>query len=232
MKTKCHVCKAPLFKEFSSYRYKESGLDNVYLENIPIYKCIACGTVFPSIFRLPRLNELIAEALLEKPALLNGKEIKFLRKSLHFSSKDFSDLLGVGKTTLSKWENGRQQHSEANDKHIRSQYMLHKGFSPSKALKIIHHLLKSNLKKSVNDFVITAAKIKDDYIVTWKEIGGTIAICLSEVLLYSHIYPRASTNPRWCILNSSYTESVFPESVIPFIWGKKYNPQAGSFCFV
>jgi YgiT-type zinc finger domain-containing protein len=82
MKIKCPKCGQVIESKIGNYRYKESGLDNVYLRNILVYEC-SCGVSYPSIFRIGRLNELIAETLLEKQTLLSGKEIKFLRKSLY-----------------------------------------------------------------------------------------------------------------------------------------------------
>ena len=107
MELKCIECGKPTKRKIDSYQYLESGLDNVFLQNVPIYEC-NCGAKYPSIFRMGYLNELIGETLLEKQSLLSGKEIKFLRKNLYLSSKDYANALGVGTTTLSKWENEKQ----------------------------------------------------------------------------------------------------------------------------
>lgn len=174
MEEKCPNCGNAIPKRISSYHYKESGLNNVYLENIPAYEC-SCGVSYASIFRLLRLNDLIARTLLRKPALLNGEEIRFLRKNIYLSSKTFSKTLGIGKTTLSKWENDIQQHSEKNDRLIRAAYMILKGITGKEAQKLFRYLAKIQLKKSDIDSLITAEKLEGDYIVTWRPVVGSRA---------------------------------------------------------
>lgn len=169
MKIKCDKCGETVFNKVGNYRYNESGLGNVYLENITIYKC-SCGAVLPSIFRLPRLNDLIALALIEKPSLLNGNEIKFLRKNLHLASKVFANKLGVGKTTLSKWENEIQKHSEGNDRLIRANYIIDKGIKQQDQIKIQKHLESLSLKTSNVEYVIIAQKNKDDYDIRYSPV--------------------------------------------------------------
>ena len=169
MKIKCSRCGKSTHKKIGNYRYKESGLDNVYLENIPVYEC-SCGISYPSIFRLHRLNELIALTLVEKPALLSGNEIKFLRKNLHVPSKLFANKLGVGKTTLSKWENEAQNHSEGFDRLIRTTYLIEKGIKRQDQLNIQKQLEGISLRKSSTDHVIIAEKVTDDYAIRYRPI--------------------------------------------------------------
>lgn len=169
MKLKCPECNELLKKELGLYRYKESGLDNVYLENTTVYKC-NCGISFPSIFRLPRLNELIAEALLTKPALLDGKEIRFIRKNMHLSSKDFAQRLGIGKTTLSKWENNTQQHRKGYDRFIRSLYLLYKEIKGKEKRDLLKIFDRIQLKETDLNYIITAEKEGDDYVVNRRPV--------------------------------------------------------------
>lgn len=169
MKIECQKCGKIIQSKNSVYHYKESGLENVYLKNIPVYEC-SCGTLYASIFRVIRLNDLIAKTLLEKTALLNGEEIKFLRKNLYLSSKKFSSALGLDKTTLSKWENNRQEHNERNDRFIRLSYIIYKGIQKKEAQRIFKFLEKVGLKKSTVNYLIIAEKVQDDYVVSWRPI--------------------------------------------------------------
>ena len=169
MKIKCPQCGEMTHKKIGDYRYKESGLDNVYLQNIHMYQC-SCGISYPSILRLPRLNELISLTLIEKAALLSGNEIKFLRKNLRLASKVFANKLGVGKTTLSKWENAVQNHSEGNDRLIRAIYIIEKGIKRQDQLKIQKHLENILLKNSNTDYVIIAEKVQDDYAIRYRPV--------------------------------------------------------------
>ena len=50
------------------------------------------------------LHEVIAQSVAKKTAKLTTAEIKFLRKYLGWSSKDFADAMGVTPTQVSRWE--------------------------------------------------------------------------------------------------------------------------------
>jgi len=163
----CPDCKKPMTRKIDEYHYKESGLDNVYLKNTIVYEC-PCGVSYPSVFRMPFLNDLIVDKLFEKPALLNGKEIRFIRKSLLMPSKVFSKKLGVGFTTYSKWENDRQTHSDMNDRLIRTTALIYQGKDPKNAARIINQISEIKLIKSDYSFHLIAKKVEDDYRIVWK----------------------------------------------------------------
>jgi putative transcriptional regulator len=169
MRIKCSQCGKATTKKIGNHKYTESGLNNVYLQNISLHEC-SCGVSYPSIFKLSRLNELIALALVEKPALLTGNEIKFLRKNLYMPSKLFANKLGVGKTTLSKWENDVQNHSEGNDRLIRAIYIIEKGIKLEEQLRIQKHLGYCLLKNSDSEYVIIAEKVEDDYVIRYRPV--------------------------------------------------------------
>ncbi len=184
MKIKCSHCGEPTNKKIGIYKYKESGLDNVYLENIPVYEC-SCGISYPSIFRLSKLNERIALTLVQKPALLSGNEIRFLRKNLHVPSKLFAQKLGVDKTTLSKWENEAQKHSEGFDRLIRMTYIIEKGINRQEQLNIQKQLEGIRLRKSSTDLVIIAEKVKDGYTIRYRPVIDSRSERVSFVYAFS-----------------------------------------------
>jgi len=170
MKNKCPNCDKLIQRKIGDYWYKESGLYSVNIQNIPIYEC-NCGTVYPSIFRVGYLNDLIALVLLEKHSLLNGGEIKFLRKNIHFPSKKFASTLGVGNTTFSKWENDLQNHSETNDRLIRTTYMVYKGIKIEDSQKILKNLSQIRLEETKMFYQIIAEFYQDDYKVRLQQIS-------------------------------------------------------------
>jgi len=51
---------------------------------------------------------------------LCDEEVRFLRTYLHMYATDFAKLLGVHKSTLSKWENNEDPLGSANERLIRS----------------------------------------------------------------------------------------------------------------
>lgn len=100
------------------YVYTASGLDNVFLRGIDVYEC-ACGNGIVAIPQLGDLHRLIAIFLLKKPAPLNGKEIKFLRKHSRLKAIELAEKLGVTKTTISRWENDKDPIGKPNDRLFR-----------------------------------------------------------------------------------------------------------------
>lgn len=105
---KCDQCKGETSIERRRHHYTESGLDNVYLENIEVRVCPACGLFSP---RIPRINELhaaIGQAIALQNVPLSGKEARFLRKHLGLKAKEWARYLRVDTSTLSRWESGEQ----------------------------------------------------------------------------------------------------------------------------
>ena len=101
------------------YEFKESGLSSVVLHGIEIVHCKKCGNDDPIIPNLSDLMRFLAVEVLGKPERLAGEEIRFLRKYLRMTGEEFSRLLDVDKTTLSKWENDADKVGEQSDRLIR-----------------------------------------------------------------------------------------------------------------
>lgn len=192
MSINCSRCGKITHKKAGSYWYRESGLDNAYVENIPLYECSDCDISYPSIFRLGRLNDLIALTLVEKPGLLSGNEIKFLRKNLRIPSKLFAKKLGVGKTTLPKWENDLQNHSEGNDRLIRAIYLIEKGIARQDQLRIQKHLERISLKNSNAGYVIIAEKVQDDYVLRYRPVVESSSEAFSSIDVPGGLENRAA----------------------------------------
>jgi len=101
------------------HRYKECGLDNVYLVNIQTLKCKDCGVTEIVIPRLKLLHATLARAIALSPNVLSGTEIRFLRKQLKLKAKEFAVFLHVDASTLSRWENGDQEPGSQSDSLVR-----------------------------------------------------------------------------------------------------------------
>lgn len=182
MKIFCPKCKLEMISKIGRYFYKDVGLTNVYIENIPVYSC-PCGTEFASIFQVGKLNDLIAKELLKKPALLDGSEIRFLRKNLKLSAKTFARKMGVAVTTYSKWENDRQGHRETNDRLIRATYMIAKDMDTIESKDIINRLSGKNLRDEYIDPLIIAKKIDDSYVLFRESLQTSSASLLTDIYL-------------------------------------------------
>src|SRR5688500_10533539 len=80
----------------------DEGGVKITLEDVRIFSCPACGNETPSIPRMESLFREVALELAAKPEKLMPQEIRFLRKHLGLSSKDFATVMGVDPTTVSK----------------------------------------------------------------------------------------------------------------------------------
>ncbi len=206
MEFKCIECGEPTKRKVDAYQYFESGLDNVLLQNIPVYEC-DCGAKYPSIFRIGYLNELIGEALLEKQSLLSGKEIKFLRKNLYLSSKKFAQTLGIGITTLSKWENEKQHHSGPNDRLIRALYLVYKGIKNDIAQKILKKIANIKLAQAKIHYQIFADFHNDEYVVNMQPMIGAFSQKVENILLIQKAFQAASTSPTKILSKYSHMKT-------------------------
>jgi putative transcriptional regulator len=98
--------------------YPESGLDNVQLINVPVWVCVN-GHEEKTIPAMTQLHELIAHSIIRKPASLTQAEIKFLRRRVDMSSKEFAERLGISAVHLSRLENGRRRPVKTLDVLVR-----------------------------------------------------------------------------------------------------------------
>ncbi len=79
-------------------------------------------------------RELIEKTTAQAMGLLHGSEIKTLRKRLNLTQDKLSDLIGCGKKTLSRWENGRGLPTSTYNKFLR---LLDEGFiTPTELMAI------------------------------------------------------------------------------------------------
>jgi putative zinc finger/helix-turn-helix YgiT family protein len=120
---KCPTCGGGrLFLDRGHHHFIESGLDNVHLVNVDIWRCRDCGEEIVSIPRSTELMKTIGESILLKPTSLSGAEIRFLRKNLTLKINEFAQLLGVDRVTVSRWENEHEKPSRSTDRLVRLTY--------------------------------------------------------------------------------------------------------------
>lgn len=121
---KCETCRKGEIRTRTqqTYRYKECGLDNVYLLNIEFRVCNACGSTVPRLRRMPELHATIARAIAMQPCPLRGQDVRFLRKQLGYSAKEWAGFLRTDASTLSRWENDQQEMGTQSDSLIRLLY--------------------------------------------------------------------------------------------------------------
>lgn len=110
----CYECGSLVIRRIATlqkpYHYDLSGLKDVYLAGITVEYCPKCNTEAPVIPRIAELHAVIAKSLVDKPTLLTGEELRFLRKWAGFPAKQFAALLWIDASHLSRVENGKTRH--------------------------------------------------------------------------------------------------------------------------
>lgn len=92
------------------------------------------------------LMKSIAESILLKPTSLSGAEIRFLRKNLAMKINEFSQLLGVDRVTVSRWENDHEKPSRSADRLIRLTYAVE-----ARVGEAVMEPLRRSLRKDIVD---------------------------------------------------------------------------------
>jgi len=93
-----HQHKAPL-------HYTLSGLDDVYLISGYEIEDTEDGPVL-SVHDVDGLRRAIGKYLATEKKVLNGKEIRFLRKELDLTQAELAGLLRIGDQQVARWEKG------------------------------------------------------------------------------------------------------------------------------
>jgi putative zinc finger/helix-turn-helix YgiT family protein len=102
---KCIDCgRSPVEIRRENHRYVECGLESVTIVNAEVRHCPECGENEYVIPDIEGLHACIANVIASKPEQLVPKEIRFLRKYLGLSTKDFAAKIGVRPETVSRWE--------------------------------------------------------------------------------------------------------------------------------
>lgn len=91
------------------------GLPQVVLEGVRKKTCGDCGEYTIRIPHHQELTQKVTVALLNKRKLLAPLEMKWLRSHLGITSSQLGLLLKVSPTTVSYWENGKRNPSQASD---------------------------------------------------------------------------------------------------------------------
>lgn len=93
-------------------RYEERGLGLPYpvvLLNAAVEHSDAAGNVLGvSVPDLEGLAAAVAVARAFLPVELTGSEVRFMRKVIGMSAKDFAEALKLDPASLSRWENNKQ----------------------------------------------------------------------------------------------------------------------------
>src|SRR5438132_6388905 len=115
----CTNCGERVNPERRNYRYVESGLSTLILQDIQVADCPHCGNSDVTIPRMAKIHRAIAQALAKSPARLTGEQLRFLRKHLGLSGDQLGRYLHTDRTKISKWERGQDRIGPATDRLVR-----------------------------------------------------------------------------------------------------------------
>lgn len=115
----CPLCDKGVLEEVVlDYRTTVKDGDHyrkVVLKDITVERCTHCKEVI-----LPKESlERVESEKHEIRGILTPEELKKLRKKLGLSQTKMSELLGVGKKSYLRWENGSYQQNVSMDRYIR-----------------------------------------------------------------------------------------------------------------
>jgi len=117
---KCVMCGSTQMTEsIEDYVYDRHGVAAT-LVGIRILRCPDCDEEEVEIPQIAELDRVIARHLIEKSGHLGGAEIRFLRKFLSFSGRDFAEVIGVAPETVSRWENNHQPMDHGHEHALRA----------------------------------------------------------------------------------------------------------------
>ncbi|MHB1104421.1 MAG: helix-turn-helix domain-containing protein [Devosia sp.] len=91
-----------------AYKYTESGLDNVFLENGFTTHETPYGQGV-SIEDTEGLHQAIGRWLISLPKGLTGAELRFIRLEMELTQKDLSAILGSTEQNVRRWEKAKNK---------------------------------------------------------------------------------------------------------------------------
>lgn len=118
-KIKCPICNESFLEkiasDYSTFVKDGAREIRILVKNLQRDKCPKCNEEF-----LPQeaLDRIEVEKY-QKLELLTPTELKMIREKLSFTQEEMSDLLGVGKKSYFRWENGLSIQNKSFDKYIR-----------------------------------------------------------------------------------------------------------------
>lgn len=148
----CPMCGSNPSHSIRQYQYLESGLDNVFVSGVGIFRC-KCGEEYVEIAEADKVHDQIASKLLHKDSLMTGSESKFLRKWLGLTSEELAKDLGYTRVSVSRWEN--HAPLAANDRALRLYASAMRGISID-----FKNLFSSMKDKPQKDFRIAVDGIR------------------------------------------------------------------------
>lgn len=92
-------------KAMATYRYTESGLDNVIIHGAELV-VDDDGEEVVSIPNINGLHKAIAESILLRQSSMSGKELRFIRTEMGLTQAELAEIVHREPLSVSRWERG------------------------------------------------------------------------------------------------------------------------------
>lgn len=145
---RCAECGHNMERIEGVHKYEECGLKNVYLMDIPMFKCASCGETEVEIPAMEELHLLLGLIVVYQAKGLSPDDVRYLRKHMAYSQEELASKLGVTRASVARWEtNGTSKPIKTNhDLHLRRFYIEKKG-KEFDSFTNVHRILSAILDK-------------------------------------------------------------------------------------
>lgn len=137
----------------STYRYDESGLDNVILQDLPTL-VDGDGEEVINIPNVNMLHKVLAAQVAAKPTGLVGKEIRFLRTEMGLTQGELGQLVGRDAQSVGRWERGEIHMEQAQEMILRAAALEH---TKQECVSMIELAQKTTPSSTAVPYVIDAS---------------------------------------------------------------------------
>jgi len=153
------------------HQYRECGLDNVFLEDWPMFVCGGCDLKLPRLPNAESVAGLVTRHIVCQPGRLDGDTILFLRKAMALTSIEFAAMLRVERVTVSRWENNKSKIDGLADLRLRLE-AIDKLLPPtarkelvSALVPVFQHQYTSEIMISQNEIIVPKTEREDECVV-------------------------------------------------------------------
>lgn len=115
----CMQCQHEMDTRKEDFEYGDAGLPGITLVDVEVSRCPHCGEYEVAIPNTEELHRVLAFAMASQKARLSGAEVRFLRKYLGYSGRDFAATIGVDPATVSRWEHEKEPIGPTADRLLR-----------------------------------------------------------------------------------------------------------------
>jgi len=126
--------------------YPESGIPNVRIRGVTVYRCRKCGAESRELPNLRRLHRGIAERLTQDLLPLTGPALRFLRKQMGLTAQDLAEVMGVRRESLTRWETEAEPIGPTSDRLARLVYGVWRSCESGQALPPHLQRIRDSLK--------------------------------------------------------------------------------------